>query len=121
MPIPRYWRVVVKGGHKAHLTLFVPEQGSGEIALCGQTLPEDARTRGASITISDPHGNECRSCLIASGHLKRPPRRKPTEEQQKAIAFYRNIAQTPDLLLRMGMSPSDAASMLQNLLGLAPK
>jgi hypothetical protein len=95
--------------------MFVQGQGSGDLALCGQTLPEDGR-RGTPRTINEPLGDECKACRIASGHLKRPPRRKPTEDERKAIAFYTGIVKTGECLIRLGMSPSDAASALKNFL-----
>jgi len=53
MPTPKYWRVLMKGGRKVHLTPFVPEQGSGNLALCGRVLSEDAR-KGSAATIIIP-------------------------------------------------------------------
>jgi hypothetical protein len=121
MSIPKYWRVMVKRGRKVHLTMFVPDQGSGDLALCGQYLPEDARTRGTPKTISEPLGDECTSCRIASGHLKRPARRALTPEEKKAIAFYRRVHRQAELLLQLGLSKSDAQAALENFLQAAPK
>jgi hypothetical protein len=87
---PKYWRVMVKRGRKAHLTPFVASQGSGNIALCGQALPDDAR-KGPSTTISDPFGNECDGCLRKLGLLKKPPLSKEQRRIDVAMKLHRHL------------------------------
>lgn len=115
MAIPKYWRVMVKGGRKAHLTAFIPGEASGNLALCGRILPEDARTRGSSRTISEPDGDECDRCRVVSGNLKKP-KRELTKEQRHEIERYRAIAIMPKLLRELGLNDSDARALMESVL-----
>jgi hypothetical protein len=101
MKVPMYWRVIVKGGRKAHLTPFVKGRGSGDLALCQKSLPEHARTRGSVGTVFVPHGDECDKCLRVAGFKKRP---ELTLEQQREIERYRAMAKIPGLLQNLGLS-----------------
>ena len=81
MASPKFWRVLVKRAQKAHLTWFVPEQGSGSIAVCGKSLPQDER-RGTAETVLDPHGDECHTCLLLAGYKVERKRRGPRGKEQ---------------------------------------
>ena len=65
----KFWIVKAKGGRKFHLMRFAEEEGTSEVALCGQRIPWDRRSVSAR-TIAMPKGDECENCLIKSGHLK---------------------------------------------------
>jgi hypothetical protein len=99
--MPKYWRVTIKGGRKAHLTNFTPDLGSQGSALCGKLLPEDRR-KGSAATINEPIGNECVECLYASGHLQRPRVKISPEDRHRRNAlnlatFLRDhLDMTPD-------------------------
>lgn len=73
----KYWRVFLKGGHKAHLTRVSATQlGPAEYALCGKLVTGQPR-RGTPKTIDEPDGTECDYCQRVAGYLKWP-RGKPS-------------------------------------------
>jgi hypothetical protein len=110
----KYWRVILKRGQKVHLTGWIGD-GSGDLALCGKPLPFDQR-RGSSGTVAEPRGDECIECQIASGRMKRKSPPKPSEEALRMRRYYQNLLSAHENLQRMGLSASDAAAVLQNLL-----
>jgi hypothetical protein len=87
MPSPKFWRVFVKRAQKAHLTSFVPEQGSGSIALCGKHLPQNER-RGTAETILDPHLDECHTCLRLAGYEVERKHRAPVQKNNQVLKSY---------------------------------
>lgn len=109
-PMPKYWRVTIKGGRKAHLTKFTPDFGSESTAICGKMLPEDRR-KGSAATINEPIGNECIECLCASGHLKRP--KTEISEEERRLQTVVNIANF--LHDHLSMTPADIRSVLDDL------
>jgi hypothetical protein len=115
MPTYKYWRVVMKKSRKAHLTFNVEDRfGPAEFALCGRPLDIDSR-REPPRTIPEPLGNECDGCRIVSGHLKRPPRPKPTEEQRRMMVFYGRALKQRDLLQKLGLSKEAVVDIMRNL------
>lgn len=87
---PKFWRVQPKRG-KAHLTRYVADSGSGNVAICGKDLPADQR-RGSAKTIEMAHGDECQRCLLLAGFgelIKRRPRRHKTEDELRLAAFVK--------------------------------
>lgn len=114
MAEPKYWRVIVKGGRKAHLTPFVPGRGSGDLALCQKILPEDGRTRGSVGTVVSPHGDECDKCLLVSGHKKRP---KLTREERQELERYRAMAKIPGLLQSLGLNDAYIKKAMRSFFG----
>src|SRR5882672_5096773 len=103
MASPKFWRVLVKRAQKAHLTRFVPEEGSASIALCGKSLPQDER-RGTAEPVINPHGDECHTCLLLAGYKverkHRGPRRKeqPSPEElrvQELIKLGNRVGRLP--------------------------
>jgi hypothetical protein len=108
--MPKYWRVTIKGGRRAHLTKFTPDLGSESNALCGKLLPEDRR-KGSAATINDPIGNECVACLYVSGHIKRPKVEISEEERHSRSAA--NLAKF--LRDHLNMTPADIGSVFSDL------
>ncbi|MBZ5611222.1 MAG: hypothetical protein LAP38_23420 [Acidobacteriia bacterium] len=107
MQTPRYWRIMLKGGRKAHLARFDPTQWCGDVALCGQPLPLDKR-RGSATTINEPLLNECETCLRKSGHLKKPP---PTEEERRNELIMKTAR---FLIEQLGLTPSQVANVIRD-------
>src|ERR1051325_1220069 len=108
MPSPRSWRVMVKRGRKVHLTPFVPNQGSGTVALCKQPLPEESRTRGSAEAIAEPRGDECPACRIVSRHRERPKRPEMTATQR----HYKNVLNMAKSLKELGLSPDEIRKII---------
>jgi hypothetical protein len=82
MPAPKYWRVRLKGGRKAHLAAFAIGESCGMTALCGHVLPRELHIQVG--TIPEPRGDECKACRIESGQLARPKRTPLGAEQERA-------------------------------------
>jgi len=113
-----YWRVKIKGGRKIHLVAFVEGQGVGALALCGQPLPNDKRTKPTPRTIEAPSGDECEECLYRSGYMERP---KMTAEERGALNRLRALADAPGRLRALGLNDDQVKSTLESFLGLNPK
>jgi len=105
----------MKNSRKAHLTLITEERvGPSEFALCGRPLAGESR-RETPRTVVEPEGNECNGCRIASGHLKKPDRAKPTEEQKRMIVYYRRLTKQVGLMRQLGLTPETIADILRNV------
>ena len=102
--MPKYWRITAQHGRKAHLSEFKPDQGSGNVALCGKPLPENLR-RGSAMTINEPIGNECEVCLRKAGHLNRTVTAKERQLQATANAVR-------FLIENLGLKSSDVVDVL---------
>jgi hypothetical protein len=108
--MPKFWRVTIKGGRKAHLTKFTPDFGSQGSALCGKLLPEDRR-KGSAATINEPIGNECVECLYSSGHLQRPKVKMGPEDRHMSNAL--NVAKF--LRDHLDMTPDEIKGVFDRL------
>ena len=88
---------MVKKARRAHLTRFVPDGGSGEIALCGKNLPQDER-RCSAKTIIEPNGDECLACLLLAGYkierrsLRRGRKKEPVSRQELRLKVLLKLA-----------------------------
>jgi hypothetical protein len=107
VPQPKYWRVMTKRGRKAHLTPFAANEGSGNVALCVQELPEDMR-KGPAKTVASPAGDECGRCLVLCGYLKRP---KPTAEDRR----LKNLINAAKMLQDYGLTAPEIADVLRKI------
>lgn len=109
MPAWQYWRVVMKGARKAHLTPFVPGQDSGTVALCSKRL-EGIKT---ATTIATPKGDECQKCRIVSGHFKK---QKLTKEQLLDIQRCRAWDKVIQILSELGLNDEQKKEAIETML-----
>lgn len=115
MATPKYWRVLVKGARKFHLTVFSDGHGSGAQAICGRALPENSR-RGSATAVAEPDGSECQECLLLSGHLAKRPKRPKTSEQLEHDGRIKALTKLAQIISGLKISDADKRAMMETIL-----
>jgi len=115
MATPKYWRVLVKGARKFHLSEFSDGTGSGDLAICGKALPGNNR-RGSATTVAEPDGSECAQCLLLSGHLAKRPRRNKTSEQLEYEGRIRALTKVAQIINGFKISNAEKQAVMETIL-----
>lgn len=115
MATPKYWRVLVKGARKFHLSRFSDGTGSGDLAICGKALPGNSR-RGSATAVDKPDGTECELCLLGSGYLAKRRKRNKTSEQLENEGRIKALTKVAQIIDGFKISKAEKRAAMEAIL-----